>query len=127
MYQNNILVSFLDPACQNISTEFHCYVSDPFCSLKPRTEESSSHGAIVNVIISSLAFLILVVIIVIPYLCLRKRNQNKSKNFSANIYFLFKLNTAFCIHLCTIIKADMNSWKCLVFILFSIAPQVRHC
>lgn len=109
MYQNNILVSLLDPACQNINTEFHCYVSDPFCSLKPRTEESSSHGAIVNVVISGLAFLVLVVTIFISCWCLRKKNQNKSKNFIANIYFLCKLNTAFCIHVFTIIKADINS------------------
>lgn len=36
------LVFLKDPACQNISTELHCYLLDPFCFIKSTSEETTN-------------------------------------------------------------------------------------
>lgn len=69
------------PACQDINTELRCYVSDPICSPKPRTEESVSHEAIV-ILVSILVLAIAVICFVLCY-CWRKKKQEKSRRNSA--------------------------------------------
>lgn len=70
-------VFLIDPACQNINTEFHCYVADPFCPSIPRKNESYNYIAIV---LTSVGCLILVdVVIGIILCCLWRRKSKNSK------------------------------------------------
>lgn len=72
---------FKYPACQNINTEFHCYVADPFCPSIPRKNESYNYIAIV---LTSVGCLILVVVVIgIILCCLWRRKNSKSKEHNA--------------------------------------------
>lgn len=41
-----MLYLLLDPACQNINTEHHCYVSDPSCPHQVREKDTGYHDTI---------------------------------------------------------------------------------
>lgn len=73
---------FKYPACQNINTEFHCYIADPLCPAIPRTKESYNYIAI---ILTSVGSLILVVIIGIIVCFLWRRKNSKREEHVAEM------------------------------------------
>lgn len=101
---------FKDPACLNISTEFHCYLSDPFCSTQLKTAnevkettthevEETTHGQNNNTSKSFLGILsvvvfVLVVIFVIGIFVLKRKYWGNTGKFLINVgryrYFLKK-------------------------------------
>lgn len=46
------------PACQNISTEFHCYLSDPICSTQTTTREENDDISISLGVATSIVFIL---------------------------------------------------------------------
>lgn len=99
---------FKDPACLNISTEFHCYLFDPFCSTQLKTAnegkettthevEETTHGQNNNTsesllgIILSVVVIVLVIFFIVIFVLKRKYWGNTGK-FLINVgryrYFL---------------------------------------
>lgn len=67
---------FIDPACQNINTELHCYIADPLCPAIPRKKASPNY---ITIILTSVGSLILVAIIGI-IVCYLWRRKSESLN-----------------------------------------------
>lgn len=53
----------LDPACQEINTTLNCYVADPACTLKGRSEEQIDVGKIIGFLIAALVLVLICVAI----------------------------------------------------------------
>lgn len=69
-------VFLIDPACQNINTEFHCYIADPFCPIIPRKKESFNYIAIILTLVGCLILVVAIVIGIIVCCLWRRKSKN---------------------------------------------------
>lgn len=89
----------LDPACQNINTNNHCYVMDPLCQSKTLIVESNDSGVFYTCFtVCGIAFLIIGAILLYLYLKQRRKKGNdkmiilKKKNCFLPFKFIFHFN-----------------------------------
>lgn len=78
---NILMISLIDPACQEINTTFNCYVSDPTCSRQLVAEKSDYDDVILytSSILGGLILIVFVSVCIILGYLYREKNQTKRK------------------------------------------------
>lgn len=73
--EKQLFFFYQDPACQNISTEFHCYLLDPVCSTQTTMEETTTRteNDVISNSLGVASSIVFILVLGICIICLVKR------------------------------------------------------
>ena len=88
LYMTTWFIIFLDPACQELDLDHHCYKFDPYCSTK-KYIKTRENFATTSIVASFLGLFIPIAVLFLLY-CYCGEKQRRRRNYGKLNYSLIK-------------------------------------